>query len=107
MKKNFKLTASNKHPDRVVDSIKNEIRKYIKREKRKALPEGFDYWDFECKFAQKDETPTAINFNDITACIDAAAKAQCETFYMEIMAKAGKKVLKVKEETSIEEEQAE
>ncbi len=33
MKKIFKLTDEKKHEDRVLDGIKNDIRKYVKREK--------------------------------------------------------------------------
>ena len=35
MKKTFQLIVENKNKDRQVDSIKNEIRKYIKRERTK------------------------------------------------------------------------
>jgi len=35
MKKVFKLKEGNKNPARQLDAIKYEIRKYIKREKRK------------------------------------------------------------------------
>ena len=33
MKRKFDLNVENKHPDRVLESIKYEVRKYIKREK--------------------------------------------------------------------------
>ena len=42
MKKAFQIDVSNKTRERQIDSIKNEIRKYIKREKSKKLPEGFN-----------------------------------------------------------------
>lgn len=86
MKKTFKLQVANKHPDRQVEAIKNEIRKYIKREKKKPLSDGFDHWNFNCKFGKNDETPAVIGFPDITKCIDEAASENCETFYMEIIA---------------------
>ena len=35
MRKTFQLKGLNKNIDRQVDSIKNEVRKYIKREKSK------------------------------------------------------------------------
>ncbi|WP_419770078.1 MAG: DUF6172 family protein [Candidatus Marinarcus sp.] len=94
MKKRFKLSAENKNPERVLDSIKYEIRKYIKREKRKPLPEGVDFWKFECKFAKDDETPVEIDFLDITKCINEAAADECESFYMEIISTQGVKAPK-------------
>ena len=98
MKKTFKLNVENKHPDRLLEAIKHEIRKYIKREKRKPLPEGVDFWDLKCKFAKNDETPEEINFNEITNCINEAAKEKCDSFYMEIISTEG--IRKVEEENS-------
>ena len=40
MKKTFNLTSPNKEPERQVDSVVHEIRKYIKRERKKPLPEN-------------------------------------------------------------------
>ncbi|NVJ53998.1 MAG: hypothetical protein HWD90_09895 [Campylobacteraceae bacterium] len=99
MKKTFKLKQENKHPDRVVDSIKYEVRKYIKREKRKALPEDKDFWFFDCKFAIGDDEPKVIEFADITKSIDEAAKSEADTFYLEILARAEKRPEKEEEET--------
>ena len=50
MKKLFLIDIANKTRERQVDSIKNDIRKYIKREKSKKLPIGFNSWFFDCKF---------------------------------------------------------
>jgi hypothetical protein len=46
VKKTFQLRPEGKHPDRVLDATKHEIRKYLKRERRRDLPEGVDFWDF-------------------------------------------------------------
>ena len=45
MKKTFALHAEGQHPDRRLEAIKHEIRKYLRRERGKALPEGADLWD--------------------------------------------------------------
>ncbi|MFY8042823.1 MAG: DUF6172 family protein, partial [Rhodoferax sp.] len=42
MKKTFSLAVEGKHPDRLLDAIKHEIRKYFKRERNRSLPEGVD-----------------------------------------------------------------
>jgi len=88
VKKTFKLQVENKNPDRVVDSIKHEVRKYIKREQKKALPKDKDFWFFDCKFAKNDEEPKEIAFSEIIKSIDEAASLKCESFYMEIVARA-------------------
>jgi len=89
MKKVFKLKVENKNYDRLVEKTKYEIRKYIKREKNKKLPEEVDFWKFECKFGKNDLEPQEIEFIDITTNIDEAASEGCESFYMEILSVKG------------------
>ncbi len=89
MKKTFSLKAENKTPERHLEAVKNEIRKYIKREKKKKLPIGVDYWDFKCKFGKNDDKPKVILFVDIMKNVNEAFEADCETFYMEILATEG------------------
>lgn len=91
MKKTFKIEVENKNPDRVVEAIKHEVRKYIKREQRKPLPEDKDFWFFDCKFSKEDEEPKVIEFIDIIKSINEAAEAKCKTFYLEILARAEKR----------------
>ncbi|MAD41714.1 MAG: hypothetical protein CL623_04895 [Arcobacter sp.] len=104
MKKTFKLNVENKHPDRQIESIKHEIRKYIKREKNKPRPEGVDFWKFECKFGKNDEEPKVIEFIDITKNIDEASNEKCETLYMEILSVPGKREPKPQTEETTEED---
>ncbi len=90
MKKTFQLQVEGKHPDRVLDAIKHEIRKYLKRERRRDLPEGVDYWDFDCKFGLTQEAAEVVHLANVIACIDNAAKEQqAKQFYVEILAKHG------------------
>lgn len=104
MKKTFKLKVENKNIDRVVDSIKNEIRKYTKREQRKPLPEDKDFWFFDCKFAKNSETPVKIPFSHVIKSVDEAASSNSETFYLEIISRAEKRKEKeILEETENEE----
>ncbi|XOB63373.1 DUF6172 family protein [Campylobacterota bacterium DY0563] len=91
MKKTFKLQVENKNPDRVLESIKSEIRKYIKREQRKPLPKEKDFWFFDCKFAKDEETPEEIPFSDIMKFINEASESNCKTFYLEILSRAEEK----------------
>ena len=89
MKKLFKLNIEGKHRDRVLDATKHEIRQYVKRERRKPLPEGVDFWDFDCKFGASQDTAAGVHFANITALIDATAKEGAQAFYLELIAKPG------------------
>jgi hypothetical protein len=49
MKKIFSLKSPPKADARVLEAVKNELRKYVQREQRKTPPEGFNRWEFACK----------------------------------------------------------
>jgi hypothetical protein len=87
MKKTFPLHVEGKHPDRLLEATKHEIRKYIKRERRRQLPEGADYWDFDCRFGATEDTAGPIHLSALTASIDAVVAAAGAQFYVEILAK--------------------
>lgn len=89
MRKTFQLNIKGKHRDRVLDAVKHEVRKYVKRERRRDLPEGVDYWDFDCRFGPTRETAQAAHLATLTALMDAAAKEGADGFYVEILAKHG------------------
>jgi hypothetical protein len=85
MKKNFSFASPDIHPDRHFEAIKNELRKYMRRENRRALPEGVDYWDFDCRFGQTDATAESIKPAEVIKSVDKAKVAGWESFYMEIL----------------------
>lgn len=89
MKKTFQLQIEGKHPDRLLDAIKHEIRKYLKRERRRDLPEGADFLDFDCKFGLTQETAEVIHLANVMTCIDHAVANQATQFYLELLAKPG------------------
>ncbi len=89
MRKTFKLTHPKINPDRLVESIKHDIKKYLKRERGKNLPEGVDFWDFNCKFGATEAEAETVHVADINKLIDQAAERQIESFYVEILAKPG------------------
>lgn len=89
MKKSFPLTDPKHKPERVVAAIKNDVRKYLKRERKKQLPEGIDYWDFACKVGQGSEEPATKHVEEIVPAIDEAAASGCESVYIEILATPG------------------
>lgn len=87
MKKTFNLTAENKEPERQVDSVIHEIRKYIKRERKKKLPEEMDYWDFDCRIGNDEESASTFKLDDLNASIDKFVEADKEKVYVEILSK--------------------
>jgi hypothetical protein len=87
MRKTFPLDVPGLKPPRVVESIKNEIRKYLKRERGKALPTGADYWDFDCKFGRDAADCAGTHSGDLNANIDKASQENWAALYIEILAK--------------------
>lgn len=89
MKKNFPLTSPTHQPARVVEQIKSDIRKYLKRERKKPLPEGVDFWDFNCKVGQGIADPASKHVEEVIPAIDEAATTGSESVYIEILATPG------------------
>ena len=89
MKKQFPLTSEKQAPARVVEQIKSDVRKYLKRERKKALPEGVDFWDFACKVGLGEAAPETKHVEEVIPAIDAAAATECPSVYVEILAKPG------------------
>lgn len=89
MKKLFPLNLEGKNRDRVVEAVKNDIRKYLARERRKPLPVGVDFWDFDCRFGASEAVAASVHFATLTALMDGIAKAGGDAFYVEILAKDG------------------
>lgn len=87
MKKTFALTHPKIKVPRRVESIKHEVRKYLKRERNKKLPAEADFWDFDCRFGDTQETSKVIHVSTIDACIDKAEEQERASFYLEILAK--------------------
>jgi hypothetical protein len=87
MRKTFPLRAEGRHPDRVLEAVKHEIRKYIKRERRRELPEGADFWDFDCRFGADKDSAVVIAPADINAQLDALAKTGAEQCHVELLVK--------------------
>ncbi|MBP7566208.1 MAG: hypothetical protein KA795_09385 [Burkholderiaceae bacterium] len=91
MRKTFPLAVEGKHPDRLLDATKHDIRKYLARERRRTLPEGMDYWDFDCRFGSTKETAEPAHVASLIERVDAAAKAGEPQFYVEILARAARR----------------
>lgn len=88
MKKTFKLDHPKIKVPRVVDSVKHDIKKFLKKERKKPLPSGAIYWDFDCKFGQSEETAVEVHLSSLTKNIDDLVENNIMTIYVEITAKA-------------------
>ena len=91
MRKTYPLQAEGRHPDRVLDAVKHDVRKYLKRERRRPLPEGVDFWDFDCKFGLSTKTAETVHLSAVIPSIDVAAKEQADQVYVEIITTHGKR----------------
>ena len=87
MKKTFPLTHPKIKPARLADSIRAEISKYIKRERRKELPEGVDFWDFDCKVGADAASADEQHISAVSKAIGQVLEEGNDTVYVEIIAK--------------------
>jgi len=100
MKKVYKLTDDKKHEDRVLEAVKNDIRKYVKREKKKDLPDKkLMYWDFDCKIGANKDDAKVVVYEELIKGVDAVKATGATEVYVEVLAKAVEKPVKVVEET--------
>ena len=96
MKKTFKMTHPKIKVPRLVEAIKYEVKKYIKRERGKTLPLNIDFWDFDCRYGVDEASAEVIHLSAINKCISQAEDEQLESFYLEILVKPGHRSKKPK-----------
>ena len=80
MKKTFELTHPKIKVARMIESAKHEVKKYLKRERNKTLPEGADYWDFDCKIGKTEQTADVIHVATISQDLEILVKPATRTF---------------------------
>lgn len=86
MKKTFALSHPKTSYQRLVEMAKNEVKKYIKLERNKALPDGVDFWGFNCKFGKSESKASVIHEGDINRNISNAQNEHWKSFYLEVVA---------------------
>ena len=92
MKKNYPLIAEGKNPDRLLEATKHDIRKYVKRCRRAPLPEGVDYWDFDCAIGADKNSASAAHLSALIGLLDAAAMEGKAAIFVEVKPKNGHRV---------------
>jgi hypothetical protein len=89
VRKTYRLNIEGKNRDRLLEASKHDIRKYVKRERSRALPEGVDFWDFDCRFGSDEASAVGVHFATLTGLIDTVAQEGGEQFYVEVVTKHG------------------
>ena len=89
MKKTYPLRVEGKHPDRVLEAIKHDIRKYFKRERNRAVPTGADFWDFDCQVGPSADSAAGVRVGAVIEAVDAVAQSGAAAVYVEILSKHG------------------
>ncbi|WP_428087653.1 DUF6172 family protein [Candidatus Thioglobus sp.] len=107
MKKTFSFTHPKKQRPRVADAIKHELKKYIKRERNKKLPENVDFWDFDCRFGATEASSGVIHVSEINKVISEADVEGLDEFFLEVLSKPAKRSKKPVAEKSEELEEPE
>jgi len=80
----------------MIESVRAEARKYIKRSRRKELPKGVDFWDFGCRFGASANEAKDIHLAEIDKFISEAEKLELPSLYLEILPKHGHRLKKEK-----------
>ena len=86
MKKTFKLEHPKIKVARLVDSMRHEIKKFLKSERRKPLPVGAKYWSFECKIAESESSAISVPFQSLSESIDTLVENNAKSIYLELKA---------------------
>jgi hypothetical protein len=89
MKKTHPLLVEGKKPERVLDALKHTLRQYVRRERNKPLPEGVDYWDFDCQMGLQADTAQRVHVAELNKALDALAIDGAVAVYVEILRKPG------------------
>ncbi|MEO6104790.1 MAG: DUF6172 family protein [Pseudoxanthomonas sp.] len=94
MRKTYTLNIEGKNRDRLLEASRHDIRKYLKRERNKALPAGVDYWDFDTKSGTDETSAVVVPYADLFRSIDALVADGGDQFYVEVVSKGGQRSLK-------------
>jgi hypothetical protein len=84
MKKLFPLHHPRKADGRVLDAIKHEVRKYVRRELNKVQPEGTRRRIFSCRVGASQASAQETALKDISAAIDRVAQAGAADVFIAI-----------------------
>ena len=84
----------------MLDASKHDIRKYVKRERAKPLPDGVDFWDFDCKLGAGPADAIHEHFAALMSAVDTLLADGRTQFYVEVVTKFGYRAAKLVGEPS-------
>ena len=88
MKKTFPLHLPRKADARVLDAIKHEVRKYVRRELNKAHPDGSKRGTFTCVVGATPADTQETTLKNISAAIDRVAQSGADQVFIAIKSAA-------------------
>lgn len=91
MQKDFPLQVSGRDDARVRDKIRQEINKYVRRERRKSLPAECDHWEFNCRVGANRSAAEPRPLKEVGGVIDAVAATGATSVYVEVLAVPGRR----------------
>lgn len=91
MKKTYRLDIEGKHPERLLEASKHDIRKYTRRERGKALPDGADAWGFDSRLGVDEASAGPVTYDQLFRAIDALVAAGNTQFFVEVLRKPVKR----------------
>jgi len=89
MRRTYRLDIEGKNRDRLVEASKHDIRKYIRRERRKELPKGADFWDFDTRFGTEEAKAVDVPPAELIRRIDALVAEGGNQFFVQVERKPG------------------
>ena len=94
MRQTHSIANSSHKPPQALAALKNTLRKYLKRERRKPLPEGVEFWDFDCRVGPSEDDAQPVHVKDVITEVDAIITGGSQEVYVEILAKPGVRVMR-------------
>ncbi|MFT5356757.1 MAG: hypothetical protein ACI9KE_003983 [Polyangiales bacterium] len=92
MRQTFPFSHPKHKPAQALAALKSQVRKYLKRERRKALPEDVDYWDFDCRVGPSEDAAQPVHVAEVVTRMDVLAAEGNSHVYVEILAKPGRRL---------------
>jgi len=103
VKKIFKLTDEKKAPERIVEAIKHELRKYVKREQnKKSESETKLFWETQCRFGKSEAESNEMGFDALIKELDTVIAAGWSECFIEVVVSSKEWEPKPKSEESTE-----
>jgi len=89
MKKLFKLHDEKKAPERIIEAIKHELRKYVKREQgKKEVAQTKPFWKIECRFGKSADEAQLVDFETLIKQLDTTIASGWSECFVEVVVKA-------------------